>query len=142
MTRIALLLALGGFLPALAIAQEQQEKDTPAPKQETGQVLTPETLPVSLERVRRQLVRAESSSDEGLRLQYYVEVFGRAPRFDLLAGVDLQHGPVPYGAPTHADFLHLVTPQEFRSPPADLTSITMALMKWLNRDRDRKERER
>ena len=87
-------------------------------------------LPVSLERIRRKLRTAQAVfSSHTLRLEFYVEVFGRAPALDVLKDLELTHGPVPYGAPTHAEFLAHVTPEAFRSPPMDLS----APLAWLAR---------
>ena len=63
---------------------------TPAPVR-----LPAVTLPVNLERVTRMLT-ALPATDEGrslLKLSYYLEVYGRAPRLDLLRGFDLHTGP-------------------------------------------------
>jgi hypothetical protein len=88
-------------------------------------------LPVSIERIRRKLAQAPPSKTKGLKLEYYVEVYGKSPRLDFLAEFDPTAGAVQYGSPTHQEFLNLVTPQEFRSPPADLLTPAIALMKWL-----------
>ena len=58
-----------------------------------------------------------------LDLNYYLEVYGRAPRLNLLEGFDTHIGPVPFGGPSHADLRDLWTPEEFSSPVADLGSL-------------------
>ncbi len=63
----------------------------------------------------------------GLKLEYYIEVYGTAPKLDLFADFDLRAGPVPFSPPTHQDFLDVVTPQGFRTPAMDLN----ALVAWL-----------
>ncbi|MGH9315102.1 MAG: hypothetical protein ACRD1S_18100 [Vicinamibacterales bacterium] len=88
-------------------------------------------LPVSVERIRRKLAQAPASKTSGLRLEYYVEVYGKSPQIDIFNNFDATAGAVQYGSPTHQEFLNLVTPQEFKSPPADLLTPAMALMKWL-----------
>jgi hypothetical protein len=88
-------------------------------------------LPVSIERIRRKLAQAPPSRSKGLKLEYYVEVYGKSPQLDFLAEFNPTAGAVQYGSPTHQEFLDLVTPQEFKSPPADLLSPAMALIKWL-----------
>ncbi len=90
-------------------------------------VLDAEALPVSLERIKRQLGQTPALDRETLRLNFYLDVYADKPQLDVFAGFDLHNSPVPYGAPTHQDVLDLVTPLEFRSPPADLTGI----LNWL-----------
>jgi hypothetical protein len=86
-------------------------------------------LPISLHRIQRELRQSsETSSQEGLRLRYQVDVYGRAPAIELFTRDDnLRDGPVPYGGPTHKQMLEMMTPQEFRAPVADFTSF----MRWL-----------
>jgi hypothetical protein len=99
-------------------------------------------LPVSLERIRRKLAQTPPSRTKGLKLEYYVEVYGKSPQVDLLADFNAETGAVQYGSPTHQEFLDLVTPQEFKSPPADLLTPAVALMKWLaekGRDKSKKK---
>ena len=91
------------------------------------------TYPVSLERIRRGLVGASRTrgSRKGLKLEYYVEVYGRAPKIDLFTETEnVKTSPVMYGGMTHQEFLNLVTPQEFRAPAADIPSAIAALIKW------------
>jgi hypothetical protein len=121
--------------PASALAG-QTSPQQPAKPSENGQassisVQTAGELPVSVERIRRKLAQAPASKTAGLRLEYYVEVYGRSPHLDLFTDFDPTTGAVQYGSPTHQEFLDLVTPQEFKSPPADLLTPAIALMKWL-----------
>ena len=82
-------------------------------------------VPVNLERVKRKLVALPARDDERtlLDLSYYLEVYGRAPRINLLAGFDSHTGPVPFGGPSHADILALWTPEAFSTPAVDLSSL-------------------
>jgi len=86
-------------------------------------------LPISLHRIQRELIQStETSSHEGLRLRYQIDVYGRSPAIELFTKADnLRNGPVPYGAPTHKEMLNMMTPQEFRAPVMDFTSF----MRWL-----------
>ena len=87
-------------------------------------------LPVSLTRLQRQLrTTAEREEREGpSRLRYSVDVFGRAPRVQLLKPEDnLVYGQPSYGAPTHREMMEVVTPREFRSPVMDFSN----LMRWI-----------
>jgi hypothetical protein len=132
MRTLALILVVALLSPPAASAGQPAEK--PQAKPETPQAAAPAppgNLPVSIDRIRRKLAQAPSSRPDGLKLEYYIEVYGKSPRLDFLAEFDPTSGGVQYGAPTHQEFLNLVTPQEFKSPPADLLTPTIALMKWL-----------
>jgi hypothetical protein len=121
---IGTLLSLGA--PAAVRAQSPEpERREPATKE-------PE-LPVSLERIRRELSQQARTSEsrDGLRLSYYVEVYGRAPRLELFSPEEnLTSAPVQYGGMTHQEFLRVVTPEEFRSPAADIPGAIAAFLKW------------
>jgi hypothetical protein len=86
-------------------------------------------LPVNLERIQRQLQQARvRENQDGLNLSFFVDVYGRSPRIELWAPEpNLMTGPAPYGAPTHRQVLEQITPQEFRAPAADFSS----LFRWL-----------
>jgi len=98
----------------------------PAAAQESVDV---KKLPVNLERIQRQLQQATvRQNQDGLRLDFVVDVYGRAPRIELWAPEpNLMTGPAPYGAPTHRQIIEQITPQEFRAPAADFS----ALFRWL-----------
>jgi hypothetical protein len=102
----------------------------PAPRTPASAALDVDRLPIDLQRIERQLRQAggERAEFEGLRLRYFVDVYGKAPRIELFApDENLNNGPVPWGGPTHRQMLEIMTPKEFRSPPMDLS----ALMRWL-----------
>ena len=82
----------------------------------------------------RQLDRLPPTHEERrlLRLSYYIEVYGRLPRIDLLQGFDVHNGPVPYGPPTHAELLAFMSPRELRPAVAKLNSIIGWTFKSLN----------
>lgn len=138
LTLVALLVALAA-LPAAA--QEGQPAVTaPTPREPgssappvvgapTGQVDV-NRLPLDLERLEQQLRRStETERRDGLRLEYNIQVFGRAPRLQFFTPEDVRPtGPVPYGAPTHREMLDVMTPKEYRAPAADFGSF----MRWLN----------
>jgi hypothetical protein len=132
-TTIALLVLLSG-MPSSGLAQS-----TPAAAA-NGE------LPVSLNRIKRELDKTgprERSTADGLRLNYYLDVYGKLPSLEMFRGFDLQFGPVPFGGPTHTEFLQLVTPQEFRSPPANLSNVAQAIAQWLSqRSAEKKAREK
>jgi hypothetical protein len=84
-------------------------------------------LGVSISRIRRGLRVSESreqSSGNPLRLEFQVQVFGAAPRIDIVQDFDIGQGaPLSYGAPTHNEFLNQWTPQAYRSPPVPISSL-------------------
>jgi hypothetical protein len=114
---------------------------TVAAQQATADV---EKLPISLERIRKRLAEVPASETAGLKLDFYVEVHGEAPKIDVFGDFNFTSGSVRYGSPTHAEFLALVTPQHFRAPTVDFLSLAMTGVKALA-DRElkrRAERER
>ena len=103
-------------------------------RQANGSPDTKNDLPVSLDRIRRELKAQPPIKEkrDGIHLQYYVEVYGHAPQIQLFTPDDnLAWSPVKYGGMTHQEFLNVITPEEFRSPPADLGNALGALIKWL-----------
>jgi hypothetical protein len=141
MTRLGLLVVALTFLPAWsARAQSAASADV-------------DEVPVSLERIRRELRHAEAALTDDGRLRYYVEVYGRAPRLAIqqhFDGFDLQHGPVPFAGVTHQEFLDFVTPPEYRSfaafsgTEALQVAATTYLTRWiaerLGKTRDNEDR--
>ncbi len=131
-----------GLLGVLMLAPDRsaaqpQPAASPGEAQLAGPLLSPQQVPVSLERIKRRLAERPGERTGLLQLAFYVEVHGKAPPLDLFAGFDLAHGPVPFAPPTHRDILEVVTPQEFRSPPADLLTPLQALFEWLRRQGSR-----
>ena len=125
---LALVLTVAsGILPGRLLARSQRQ-DSLGQQPAT---LRAQDLPVSLERIRRKLAQVPPSQGFLLRLDYYVEVHGRAPQLDIFEAFDLHDGPVPFGAPTHSEMIRHVTPQEFRPPVVPLLAPLDALIEWL-----------
>ena len=82
-------------------------------------------LPVSIERIRRQLDRLPVVQNRGevLRLNLYIRVYAQAAPINVFDGFDLQHGPLPYGTPTPAMMKDVTTPVEFRAPAVTLGNV-------------------
>jgi hypothetical protein len=124
---------LGAALAASpALAQEQPE---PLPEVATGRAAAKNDpdIPVSLDRIRRGLAAQPRTREvkNGLRLEYYIDVFGKSPELKLFAPeTKLTNAPVMYGGMTHQEFLQVVTPEEFRAPAADIPGAIAALIKW------------
>lgn len=129
-------LLLAGLALVGGPAEAQQAQAEPARSQGTPAVtqqarVDADRLPVSLRRIQRELAQSTREREErdGVNLRYVIEVFGQAPPIELFTPEDnLRNGPVPYGAPTHREMLYMMTPEEFRSPAADLSG----LIRWLS----------
>ncbi len=149
---LALLVALAMATPAMA-----QDADRPVPAADiAGAQAVPETqtpaqpaapqaqapdrpaapdvdaskLGVSMSRIRQGLrisEEREQRASQGPRLHYQLQVYGAAPRIDILKDFDIGHAaPMQYGAPTHAEFVNHWTPHYFRSPPVPLSALAVA----------------
>jgi hypothetical protein len=105
--------------------------------------IDPAKLPVSLERIRLQLAVKPETKTSGLKIQETIEVVGVAPKIELWnpETAKLATGPVPWGAPTHRDFIDLVTPQEFKNYPMDINALMQWLLQHLAEKTDRTEKK-
>ena len=92
-------------------------------------------LPLDRTRIHRALQQSTIREERlGLNLRYTVDVYAPAPQLVLFTKEDnLANGPVPYGAPTHRDMVEHVTPQEYRAPAADLTTVFRWLLERANK---------
>jgi len=144
----ALLVVLIGLQPAWLHAQQAGAAGAQAqsPRVQTPAASTPQSastdvpdidaLGMSFERIKRLLAdRPPSNSQSLLKLHYYVEVVALAPRLQLFTREELAPtGVIPWGAPTHADIVNLLTPVEFRSPSVPISSLAIAgivkLVQW------------
>lgn len=73
-------------------------------------------LPLNLGRIGRQLRQSEVREERnGLNLRYTVDVYGQAPRIEIITPqTNVLTGAVPGSAPTHNEMLQMMTPPEFR----------------------------
>jgi hypothetical protein len=119
-TPILLVALLGRGVTAFA----QDPAATQAPSSQPAAAVDASKLGVSFERIKRELAQAEAQaqSDNPLKLEFVVEVFGQAPKIDLLRDFPLI-GPSQYGGPTHRDVIDFLTPEEFRSPALPISAI-------------------
>ena len=140
--RAVAVLALVVGLSVPAFAQEAAEPPK-ADRPQTGTEIDATKLGVSLSRIQKGLRVAEvkeKENREGLRLEFNVQVFGVAPRIDVIPdGEDLVFGPVPGTAPSHPQFLEFVTPQIFRTPAMPISTFAMWAAQWLA-DKSKKQR--
>ncbi len=127
---LATVLVATGVLATVAPANAQ----TPAAQAPSVDV---SKLPLDMGRIQRRLATSTTTEErDGLNLRYVVTVFGETPRIKLFTPEDnLQFGRAPYGAPTHAELMQMITPQPFRAPAANFG----AALKWFSdRARDKK----
>ena len=116
-----LLLVLNVSAPATA--QDSEAKPAPAAEPTT---IDATKLGVSLARIQKGLRVSESReklSTTPLRIEFAVQVYGFAPRIDLLKDVDILHGDAPDSAPTHRQIIDFLTPQIYRQPAAPISAL-------------------
>jgi len=125
--RLAAAVLLTVYAGATASAQQERGKPTSSDAGEAQ--VNVDKLPLDLARLERQLrTPVERENWDGFKLNYTVEVFGKAPRLQFFERQDvLPSGPIPYGAPTHREMVDVMTPREYRAPAADFSSF----MRWL-----------
>jgi len=146
-TRVVFVAACLG-LPVWLIAQPLP--DAPPSPRQGGEQAAPspgqaDDWPLSVSRVRtlleREQARERARSHDELRLNYYIEVYGKSRRIDVLQGFDFTSGAVQYGGMTHREFLELTTPQAFRSPTMSLSSLAFAAAQWAYERAEKRRRE-
>jgi len=142
--RVLVLTALLIGLSAPAWAQDTQ----PAPPAEAEPAIDVTKLGVSLDRIQRGLRVTETREKDreagnALRLEFQVQVYGMAPKIEVLKDVDLFNGPVPGSAPTHRQFIEHVTPQIYRTPglPVSALAFWAAQHFWQKSKKSRCEEE-
>ena len=74
------------------------------------------SLPGSLDRIRKQLDRVTEAGEENdlLRLDYYIDVYGRLPEINIVEGFKLDSGPVRFSVPSTTELLNASTPERYR----------------------------
>lgn len=90
----------------------------------SSEVLDAEELGVSLARIQRRLERLPDERDPTvLRLDFYVQVYGRAPELNLLEGFDVHNSPIPYGVPMHKEMMAVMHSNPVYPPAANLNPV-------------------
>ena len=115
----------------------------PAPPEST---IDATKLGVDLSRIQRGLRLAETkekSAAEGLRLDFSIQVYGKAPRIEVLNGIDLFNGAVPGTAPSHNQMIEFWTPPIYRTPglPVSALAFWAAQQIWQKSKKTRCEEE-
>lgn len=122
LTRFACVAAAVGMgLAAPAATAAQEASGTPAARapgaEAPAAAAEASALPVSLERIKRRMAAVREAGDgrrKLLNLNYYVDVYARAPAIEIFRDFDLDGETVSYGSPTHLEMLEAVTPREWR----------------------------
>jgi hypothetical protein len=141
--RASALLLLVLSVSAPAWAQDSEAKPAPA---DQPAAIDATKLGVSLARIQKGLRVSESKEQQSLtplRIEFAVQVYGTAPRIDLLKDVDILHGDAPGTAPTHRQIIDFLTPQIYRQQTAPISALAWwAGMKlWEKSKKSRCEQE-
>jgi hypothetical protein len=146
MRAFALLALLLSWPPAIW-AQDAQPAP-PAADQAAEAPIDATKLGVSLERIQRGLRVTESreknrQSGNSLRLEFQVQVYGMAPKIEVLKGLDLMNGQVPGSAPSHRQLIEYVTPVIYRTPVMPVSALAgwVAQQLWQKSKKTRCEEE-
>ncbi|HJR60185.1 MAG TPA: hypothetical protein VJ813_12320 [Vicinamibacterales bacterium] len=110
-------IGIQALILAAALGAAPQQGGAPAPPAEPApapQANPPIELPVSLTRIQKALSRPPAIKPTTNRPVFRVEVFARKPTIEDILGPDYLLGPVPASGMTHQEFLHMVTPVEYR----------------------------
>ena len=102
-----------------------QDPPVPAPPVD-AQAIDAGKLGVDLSRIKKGLRVAETReklTTDGLRLNFSVQVYGQAPKIDVLKGIDLFNGGVPGTAPSHNQMIEFWTPAIYRSPTMPISAL-------------------
>ena len=93
--------------------------------EESTAVLEAEDLGISLARIQQRLDRLPDGEESRrtLRLNYYVQVYARAPALNLFNDFDVHNSPVPYGVPMHSEMLRAMRPNEHVPDVVNLNPI-------------------
>jgi hypothetical protein len=129
-------------------AQAQPPRQTPASTQPAASTADQPKLPVSLDRIRRDLLTAKPTQTErfeNFRLLTSMHVYGQAPEFELFMPGESIGSPssaARYGVVTHQELLAQATPREFRPPVMNLSGGLFSLSNWIaDKRREAKRRK-
>jgi hypothetical protein len=116
------LCALLLILASPAMAQDPPKAPEPEPQ------IDPTKLGVSISKIQKGLFVAADRDRKAatggiMRLEFNVQVYGTAPKIEVLKGVDLFNGAVPGTAPSHNQMLEFWTPPIYRSPTMPVSAL-------------------
>lgn len=118
--------SLAVCLVVFALASPVLAQDQPKPTTPEDETIDATKLGVSLSKIQKGLFIAaarEKSKDDGIHLEFNVQVYGQAPKIEVLKGVDLFNGPVPGTAPSHGQMIEYWTPQIYRTPGLPISAL-------------------
>lgn len=145
MSALALFLicAIAGAGPQQPSTSTGAEGASQRPAQAPTQPVDSDQLPVSLDKIQRQLARAPlikldvPSRPQSTDLPLFrVEIEGQRLTIEEILGPDFLRGPVPYGGMTHQEFLNMVTPTDvqgyaaFSNKEAATVAVTAFALQW------------
>ena len=111
------------FLLLLAVPAAAQDSQPPQGPDDIDAT----KMGVSIERIQKGLRMAETTeqrrTESPLRLSFQIQVYGQAPKIDVLKDVDLLDGRVPNSPPTHKDVVEFLTPPMFRTPALPISAF-------------------
>src|SRR5689334_1944053 len=119
MRSLALLVILGLASPVLA-------QDPPKPNPPADEKIDASKMGVDLSKIQKGLFIAEAREKrkgDGLHLEFNVQVYGQAPKIEVLKGIDLFNGPVPDSAPSHNQMIEYWTPEIYRTPSLPISAL-------------------
>jgi hypothetical protein len=121
--------ALTVWLVLVGLAGPAWAQDPPVPPPPVDeQAIDATKLGVDLSRIKKGLRVAETReklTTDGLRLNYSIQVYGQAPKIDVLKGIDLFNGAVPGTAPSHNQMIEFWTPAIYRSPTMPVSALAV-----------------
>jgi len=121
MRGLATLVLIAG-LATPCFAQDPAPAPAPAPEP----AIDATKLGVSLSRIQRGLFIASRRDEErgdAMHLEFNVQVYGQAPKIEVLKGIDLRNGGVPGSAPAHNQMIEFWTPAIYRSPTMPVSAL-------------------
>ena len=147
--RSLVLFALVVCLASPVFAQDQpqaQQQPQKQPQPADDQQIDPTKLGVSLDKIQKGLFIAaarDKVSRDGLHLEFNVQVYGQAPKIEVLKDIDLFNGAVPNTAPTHNQMIDYWTPQIYRTPGLPISALAFwaAQHMWEKSKKSRCEEE-
>ena len=145
MRGLAALVLLAG-LTTPCFAQDPAPAPAPAPTPAPETAIDATKLGVSLSRIQRGLFIASKRDEQGgdtMHLEFNVQVYGQAPKIEVLKGIDLMNGAVPGSAPSHNQMIEFWTPAIYRSPtmPVSTLAYWAANQLWQKGKKSRCEEE-
>lgn len=133
---IAAALVIVMSLPMASLAAPSQTHEVSSTQGTRTTPLDPDKLPVSIERILRELERAPAivmpdpnGPNRADLPTFRIAIEGQKLTIEQILGPDYLRGPAPAGAMTHQEFLNMVTPKDVQGYAAftNAEGITVAL---------------